>query len=206
MRGVEYAGQSLEVQEKMKQTNLKVWGFENATQNPIVQEKMKQTNLEIWGFENASQSPKIKQKKIDTNIINRGVENPSQCPEVRYKQMKNSFNTKQYIFPSGKIELVQGFEPYALDKLLKDGFLENDIIVNNDLLPKIKYNYNNQTRIHYIDIYIKSLNKIIEVKSTYTIAKDTEKIFLKQQESKNQGYNYEIWIMNEKGELLELIN
>jgi hypothetical protein len=38
------------------------------------------------------------------------------------------------------------------------------------------------------------------VKSTWTIEKMKDNIFLKQQAAKELGYNYEIWVYNAKGE------
>ena len=52
---------------------------------------------------------------------------------------------------------------------------------------------------HYVDIYIKSQNKCIEVKSEwyYNITKDT--ILKKQNAAKELGYNYEVWVYDKKG-------
>ena len=41
---------------------------------------------------------------------------------------------------------------------------------------------------------------MIEVKSTWTAEKKKDCIFLKQNASKEQGYLYEIWVYNGKGE------
>ena len=46
-------------------------------------------------------------------------------------------------------------------------------------------------------------NKGIEVKSVWTLKKNN--VFLKQKAFKEHGYNCELWIINDKGELLEII-
>jgi uncharacterized protein YcfL len=50
---------------------------------------------------------------------------------------------------------------------------------------------------HYVDIFIPSKNKCIEVKSTWTAQK--KNIFIKQKAAKELGYHYEIWIYDKKG-------
>ena len=49
---------------------------------------------------------------------------------------------------------------------------------------------NNKKHRHYVDIYIPSQNRCIEVKSTWTLTKDN--VFLKQEAGKKLGYKYEI--------------
>jgi len=53
---------------------------------------------------------------------------------------------------------------------------------------------------HYVDIFIPSQNKCIEVKSTWTAEKKKDNIYLKQQAAKELGYKYEIWVYNRKFE------
>ncbi len=57
--------------------------------------------------------------------------------------------------------------------------------------------------IHYPDIYLKPQNKIIEVKSTWTLKKKKDSVFAKQKAAKEQGYQYEIWVISPKGQILE---
>lgn len=62
---------------------------------------------------------------------------------------------------------------------------------------------NNKKRKHYVDIYIPSKNKCIEVKSDWTFEKGGDNIFLKQKAGKALGYEYEIWVYNKKGIRIE---
>ena len=57
---------------------------------------------------------------------------------------------------------------------------------------------------HYVDIFIPNLNKCIEVKSTWTIEKKKDIIFIKQQAAKELGYPYrdEIWVYDRKGNII----
>jgi hypothetical protein len=135
-----------------------------------------------------------------------GVENPQQNPEIAEKASNNSYRKKIYILPSSKEIICQGYEPLALDKLVKeDNILEEDIVTGCKNVPTIWYNdENNKKHRHYVDIFIPSQNRCIEVKSTWTAEKKKDNIFLKQEAAKQLGYNYEIWVYNSKKKLVEV--
>lgn len=81
---------------------------------------------------------------------------------------------------------------------------EYDIITGCKNVPTIWYfDENGKKHRHYVDIFIKSLNKCIEVKSTWTAKKKKDSIFLKQKAAKELGYNYEIWVYDRKGNRVE---
>ena len=48
-------------------------------------------------------------------------------------------------------------------------------------------------------MYVKSLNKCIEVKSVWTFNKNKVTVLKKQETAKTLGLNYEIWIYDAKG-------
>lgn len=58
--GVENYSSTEECRKKVRETNLKNFGFETPAQNPLVQEKMKQTCLERFGVENYWSSDEFK--------------------------------------------------------------------------------------------------------------------------------------------------
>jgi hypothetical protein len=95
-----------------------------------------------------------------------------------------------------------------LDKLIKnENIEENDIVTGCKNVPTIWYkDHCNKNYRHYVDIFIKSQNRCIEVKSTWTAKKKIDNIFLKQKAGKELGYLYEIWIYNNKGEIVEYYN
>jgi hypothetical protein len=89
-----------------------------------------------------------------------------------------------------------------LDELLKNNVSEDDIVVSRKYVPEIWFNNLKGKRSrYYIDCFIKSQNKCIEIKSEWTI-KD-EDVFLKQQAVKDAGYKCEIWVYNRKGNIVE---
>ena len=81
---------------------------------------------------------------------------------------------------------------------------EDNIITGYYGVPEIWYYDNNGIkRRHYVDIFIPSQNKCIEVKSTWTF--QLKNVLLKQYYGKKLGYNYEIWVYNTKGYKVECI-
>lgn len=128
-----------------------------------------------------------------------GVANPSQVPEFHEKQVKNAFKSKTYIFPSGRTERVQGYEPKALD-ILQRTYHENEIYVGQTKPPPTinYYTDDGEYHIYYPDIYIPKDNLIIEVKSdwSYDGRDDWFEInLLKEQACIDAGYNFQFMIL-----------
>ena len=115
-----------------------------------------------------------------------------------------NINKKQYILPSGKIIDYQGYENFALIELLFiEKICEDEIITSRKLVPEIWYNdKNGKRRRHYVDFYIKSQNRCIEVKSTWT-NQDKNSVFEKQKSAKDLGFIYDIWIFDKNGDKIE---
>lgn len=199
--GVEHAYQSEEIQKKIKNQFLKKYGCENPAQNDHIKNKIKSTNLAKYGVENPAQSTQVKDKIKATNLLRWGVENVSQSPIVHQRKMDSGYQTKEYIFPSGRRALVQGYENLAIDLLL-NFYNEEDIIIDTDLIPAIPYNFNHKGRIYFPDIFVQSKNTIYEVKSDYTFLADLEINRAKQTGCELAGYNFEFLVFDQTGNLL----
>jgi hypothetical protein len=143
----------------------------------------------------------ILNKSKQTCLSKYGVEHPAQNTEIMEKCSKNAYKRKEYKFPSGKIVMIQGAEHYALDEILQNKELdERNIIVGTSNVPEIWYEgIDGKRHRHFVDIFIPSQNKMIEVKSTWTAEKKKDNIFLKQIAGKELGYEYEIWVYDKKG-------
>ena len=166
-------------------------------------EIFKNTCLKKYGVENPSQNQNVKNKKVQTCLKNWGVEYPTQNSEIMEKQIKSSYLKKEYILPSNKIIEIQGYENFALDELIiNEKIDESDIITGIKNVPDIWYfdDKNNTKHRHYVDIFIPSQNRCIEVKSTWTAKKHEHNIFLKQNAAKELGYKYEIWVYDNNKE------
>ena len=204
-RGVEYPSQSKEVQDKNKQTSQKKFGTDHPMQSDTMKEKFKQTCLNNHGVEHPSQLQSVKDKKIQTSLKNFGVEHPAQNPEVADKSSNNAYKKKPYIFPSGRIDMVQGTEPLALDELLNiEKINENDIITQRSKVPICWWTDDNGKKHRYfVDIFIPSQNRCIESKSTWTSKKKEDCIFIKQKALQEAGYICEIWVYGKKNKKVE---
>lgn len=157
----------------------------------------KETLLKKTGFEHQSHNPVIRNKTTNTMIEKYGVENPSQVPEFAEKKLKSSYLKKEYTLPSGKIELVQGYEDFEIDRLLTI-YNEDDLILNQLDKPEIWYEYKGKKCRYIPDIYIPKDNKIIEVKSTHTMKLHIERNWLKKKKCIELGYDFEFRIYDNK--------
>ena len=103
------------------------------------------------------------------------------------KQEKSLWHYKDYMLPSQKIIRIQGYENIALDELVQK-YQEDDIITDRRNMPEIVYILKGK---YYPDIWIKSINKIIEVKSLYTYRQYLIKNISK---ALQLGFHFEFWI------------
>ena len=108
---------------------------------------------------------------------------------------------------SGRIDRIQGTEKFALDELLFiENIQEDDIVTSRKKVPEVWYcDENGIRRRYYVDIYIKSQDRGIEAKSTWTSEKKGDNIFVKQNAFKNAGHkSCEIWIYGQKNKRLQI--
>lgn len=201
--GVEHVSQSEIYKIKCKETCLQKYGVEYILKSKEFREKVKQTFIKKYGVDNPNKTKEIRDKIKKTNLERYGVENPSQNKEIQEKTQKNAKKYKEYTMPSGKIRKVQGYEPLALDYLIKY-YDENDIKSDRKDVPRIPYIVEEKKHYYFPDIYIPSENKIIEVKSTWTYKCKLDNIPHKEKATKDAGYNYEIWVYNKKGEKIPI--
>jgi hypothetical protein len=158
----------------------------------------------------AENGVEIRERIKNTMLEKYGVEHQMHCAEIMERAQKNSFLNKKYTFPSEREIMCQGYEPLALDLLLKQGVDENDILTDNEIgksvaFPKFMYQFGGSTRRYYPDIYVASEDKFIEVKSDYTLSAEREQSFLKAEAVKKYGYDIEIWVFNGRKALIDVI-
>lgn len=181
--------------EKRERTCMKNFGKKHVMQVPEFKAKMiasQKADLEAG-------IPQGKRRLASQKKL--GVDNPMQHGPIAEKQSQSMKKFKDYKYPSGTIIRVQGYEPFALNDLLNlENLDESDIIVSKGSVPVIKYQRPDKVKpsVYFVDIYIPSQNRCIEVKSTYTIKCDPEIIKLKQEAMVAAGYDYEIWVYNDK--------
>ena len=196
------------IKDKTKQTFLKKYGVENFLKTEEIKNIRISKCNEIYNVDYYLQSDIIQNKMKLNNIKKYGVEYTTQNENIMEKTSKNAYKLKEYIFPSGLSIKTQGYENFALDELIiTEKIDESDIITGCKNVPVIWYNdETGKKHRHYVDIFIPSQNKCIEVKSTWTAEKKKDCIFLKQNAAKELGYKYEIWVYNSKKEKINCYN
>lgn len=142
----------------------------------------------------------VKEKRRLTMQKLYGVDHAMQNGEIANRQAESSYKSKKFIYPSGRIDKVQGDEPFALNHLIQiEKLNEDDIITARNNVPDIWYmNKGNKLCRYFVDIYIPSQNRCIEVKSTFTLMNNFDTVYLKQEAMTNAGYNFELWVYDAK--------
>jgi len=190
------AGCSLKIKEQRKQeTNLNKYGCINTGSVQEVKDKINTTFKEKYGG-HPKQTKEVQDKWKSTCVKVYGG-HPNQNKEVQAKSEATSYKFRDYMMPSGKIVKVQGYENIALDELVKK-YKEEDILVGRSNIPTIEYHINDVKHVYFPDFFIKSENKIIEVKSEWTIQLRRGNVQEKALATIKAGYKYEIWIYNVK--------
>jgi hypothetical protein len=201
--GVNYPLQSTDIQAKIDKVFIEKMGVKR----PMLSEQFGMWMLEKYGNENYVLTDDYKKKMVDLY----GNESPMRCPELFRKAAASSYRRKKYI--NGKKEYyVLGYEPRCLDKLFQDGKLNTDVFAGEDKeIPFFEYNCgkcvkckntSDNIHIYYPDVYIKSENRIIEVKSTWTLLLGMKNIYSKMLKV-SEKYVCELWVYDAKN-LLEL--
>jgi hypothetical protein len=181
--------------EKYKETCLERYGVTNSGKLPEVIEKINNGFIAKYG-DHPKRTAEVQEKWKETCLLIYGG-HPNQNIEVQAKSEASSYKYKDYILPSGNVIKLQGYENLALDELVQL-YEENDIVTGKRGVPTIEYTINDTRHRYFPDIFIKSENKIIEVKSEWTIQLTTGNVEEKAAATIHAGYKYEIWVYNEK--------
>ena len=211
--GVEHQFKDPEVRQKISSTIKERYGKNWYVETEGFKEKFKITSLEKYGTDHPSSNGIVKLKKENTCIDR--FNNKSFLGSDLHKEfmlekwgIEYPFHGKykNYILPSGRIVKIQGYENYALDLLLKTYKEEDLLILDKDIrkiLGKIEYfdMYKNKKRQYLPDIYIIPENKIIEVKSEFTLRRNLEINLVKKKACLDKELLYEFWIFDNVGNL-----
>jgi len=146
--------------------------------------------------------------QINASIEKYGTSHPSQNLEVQRKQLQNAFHKKECII-GGRTFKYLGFEDRAIRYLLHQYKYDINDIVNDTELLDIEFNFaycDQQDKPHqyFPDIYVKSHQLYVEVKSPYTYdkegkEKDRDLVRCKLQCVVDAGYSIQLIIFDKKG-------
>lgn len=141
-------------------------------------------------------SNEFKEKSKNTVKEKYGVDHVMHIDSVVLKNHLSGFWSKKYkdtnLYYRGSYEF--DFLEKYFDKL------------NISNAKSISYIFKNKKRRYFPDFYIKELNLLIEIKSTYTYEKDFNKNIAKQEESINKGFNHIIIIDKDYSKFDKIIN
>ena len=139
-------------------------------------------------------------------------ENDVPCCETCTKRVRMSrskkarFEKEEFKTPGGQTWYLQGYEPLAAPKLIKEYGEENIIaaIDGDRCVPAIPWFDEDGKEHHYFcDFFIPNLNLIIEVKSTWTEEQNDDKIKRTRKASNELGYDFRLIVLNGKKEWIE---
>lgn len=202
--GIKQPQQLQDFKDRSARTCEEKYGVSAPQQNKIIRKKSIDTCLEKYGAENIAQLPSTWDKIRETSVNRYGVTSPNQDPIIHRKQDGARYRNKEYIFPSGKVVLIQGYENLAIATLLFEGYAEDSILTETKDMPDIRYVQNGSIHRYFPDIYLPNHNLIIEVKSTYTFGISNEKNLLKKQACLDAGYNFRFMIFNGRKNLQDI--
>ncbi len=184
---------------------IKKYGVRSVFELNDIKEKIRETLLKKYNVMHNMQVKEIRDKAQikakETNIRNHGGVHNLTLPEVRKKAVASGYALKSYIFDSGKEIFIRGYEKFAINDLVKEGITEDDIVVEG--IPSLIYFYDKPRRYHP-DIYVKSKDLTIEVKSEYTFNVKYEFNMNRYTQIGNM-INFVIWIYNDKGKRVQEI-
>lgn len=107
---------------------------------------------------------------------------------------RNRWGRKPFIFPDGRVEKVQGFEPWTLNLLLSSSISPNSIVLSGKERPVVNYEWEGKTRRYFPDCYLSQTNTLVETKSDWTWKKDLNKNLAKISGSLESNYNIRVVI------------
>lgn len=191
--------------EKIRESINKKYGVDHYSQTEEFKEKYRSTMLEKHGVSHFSKTAEFRVKFKETCLERLGTEHPMKHPEILEKTLRKIHTFKNFELPSGKVIKLQGYEPDAI-RILLQSLEEEDIFVGKkkirDAIGSIEYvDFSGNKRTYFPDFYIKSRNKIVEVKSSWTfdrcgkISPEKNINILKMNACISRGFDFEFMIL-----------
>lgn len=129
------------------------------------------------------------------------------CGQARIRTHKYKDVTVQ-----GKRFRVQGYEHFALKYIVKKLGVRASQIKTGKRIPTVAYSFGKRERMHYPDMWIPEQNRLVEIKSPWTlgiIGAYVDKPYFEEVKAKRAaavaaGYEYSLLVFNGKGERVPL--
>jgi hypothetical protein len=181
--------------ERSKATLMKNYGVDNPGKSESIKKTINESYIKHYGM-HPQKTDLVKSKRVRTCLEKYGG-HPNQNRDIQIKSEETSFHYKDYMLPSGNLVKYQGYENLALDELVQL-YEEEELGIGRSNVPSINYYIDGKKHVYFPDFLIKSENKIIEVKSVWTIGLTRGNIEEKAQATVKAGYKYEIWVYSDK--------
>lgn len=199
--GTDRPSQNLEIKSKGIKTCNEKYGGNSPMCSSIIMSKSLETLYKNYEVYSPLQSKIILKRYEDTMMERYGYKYYIQNVENLEKLLKKSYLYKKIKY-NGSIINLQGYEDYVLFEILSKEYTSIDIKIELKDIKKytgnIKYSYKDKERNYYPDFYIKSINKVYEVKSNYTYNKQLEVNNLKRDACLKKGIQFEFLIINDR--------
>lgn len=211
-----------DIVKKVNATNLLRYGHSRPAESDSVKAKARATNMARYGHESPMQNEEVKRKSLQTLQQNYGVSSPLASPAIRRKYVATMLQRYGYAYVmqdeskrhqillrqssykvcafKGAILFLQGYEDYVLRVILQARYVDEDLFAGvNSIRSEIGdvwYSYNGTLHKYYPDFYIESENKVVEVKSAYTVSVNTEVNELKRLACIKAGLAFELIVVD----------
>lgn len=160
--------------------------------------KRERTMLKRYGAAHPSQVPEIAEKRRKTMLRRYGVEHALQNKILFERNLDTSFAWKPYRLGRRLVQ-VQGYEPQALDWLLTKLKPHQIVCGRGSRVPTVPFRYRGREHIYYPDIWVPHLNRIVEVKSEYTLRSSLALNLRKQKAVLEAGFDFLFIVMDKNG-------
>jgi hypothetical protein len=128
---------------------------------------------------------------------------PPEIPELLsnlvFANTKNDRVLKWYTLSNGKKIQCAGYEGFAFDELLKN-YEEEEIKIDELQVPIIEYkDKKGFNKFWSPDIFLPKQKRIVETLPIWTHARNPDRSDLRSNASTLEGYKYELWLYDSKG-------
>jgi hypothetical protein len=152
---------------------------------------------------------KIHDQYFHTSHYNTRLYHTGGCPECGFENTIKGRFTLTEVSSEDFTFKVQGYEPQALKYLIEKKRIKPSSILAGVgvVLPSIKYTHGKVNRKYHPDIFIPSKNKLIEVKSLWTLLSLENTFYVNARRAKAciaQGYKFQLLVMTEQGKRVKV--
>lgn len=158
----------------------------------------------IYNCKNGTIKTFLKMHNVSIRTKSEAIRLNNLTEEHQRKAIHGMFAYKPYNLPSGKIIKLRGYEPQFLNYIFQNKLLEENEI--NYKPERVRYYDSKGKRHYYPDFFIPKLNLVAEIKSSYILRRQTpENALLKEEATKQQGFNYILILDNNFDEFTKLL-